>query len=80
MQHHDGFCAWPSRYTEHSVKNSPWKDGKGNVVREVADATRAAGIGFGIYLSPWDQNCSVYGDTRLYNEYYMGQLTELLTK
>jgi len=78
-KHHDGFCLWPSRYTEHSVKNSPWRGGKGDVVREAADACREAGIDFGVYLSPWDRHEPRYGDSPKYNEYYMNQLTELLT-
>jgi len=78
-KHHDGFCLWPSKYTEHSVKNSPWRDGKGDVVREVSDACREMGIQFGIYLSPWDRHEPCYGDSPRYNEYYKNQLRELLT-
>ncbi|WP_083619549.1 alpha-L-fucosidase [Mucilaginibacter sp. OK098] len=78
-KHHDGFCLWPSKYTEHSVKNSPWKNGQGDVVKEVADACHQQGIGFGIYLSPWDRNNPDYGDTEKYNAYFMNQLTELLS-
>lgn len=78
-KHHDGFCLWPSRFTEHSVKNSPWKEGRGDVVAEVAEACRAAGIKFGIYLSPWDRHEASYGDTPKYNGYFLNQLRELLT-
>lgn len=78
-KHHDGFCLWPSKLTEHSVKNSPWKGGQGDVVREVADACREGGIKFGVYLSPWDRHDSRYGDSDAYNTYFVGQLRELLT-
>ncbi|XP_071932749.1 alpha-L-fucosidase 1-like [Coffea arabica] len=79
-KHHDGFCLWPSEYTDYSVKSSPWKNGSGDVVGELAEAARIAGVKLGLYLSPWDRHESCYGKTLDYNEYYMGQMTELLTR
>jgi alpha-L-fucosidase len=78
-KHHDGFCLWPSRFTEHSVKNSPWKGGKGDVVGEVAAACRKASLAFGVYLSPWDRHEPTYGDSPRYNAHFKDQLHELLT-
>ncbi|MFC7677924.1 alpha-L-fucosidase [Paenibacillus sp. GCM10028914] len=78
-KHHDGFCLWPSQYTDHSVKSSPWKDGQGDIVKEVADACRKGGIKFGVYLSPWDRHEQTYGDSPKYNAYFLNQLRELLT-
>jgi len=78
-KHHDGFCLWPSAYTEHSVKHSPWREGKGDVVREFADACREADMKMGIYLSPWDRHEPTYGNSPVYNRHFKNQLTELLT-
>ena len=78
-KHHDGFCLWPSRLTSHSVAASPWRAGAGDVVRELADAARADGLGLGVYLSPWDRHEPSYGDSPRYNDFYCAQLTELLT-
>jgi alpha-L-fucosidase len=77
-KHHDGFCLWPSEFTEHSVKNSPWKNGEGDVIRELAAACKEYGLKMGLYLSPWDRNHKDYGKPE-YITYYRNQLKELLT-
>ncbi len=79
-KHHDGFCLWPTKTTEHSVAKSPFRGGRGDVVREFVDACREHDLKAGVYLSPWDRNASVYGDSPRYNEFYRAQLTELLTQ
>lgn len=78
-KHHDGFCLWPTATTEHSVKNSPWRDGKGDLVKEFSEACKKHGLKFGVYLSPWDRNAECYGDSPAYNKLFVEQLTELLT-
>jgi len=78
-KNHDGFCLWPSKYTEHSVKNGSWRDGKADVVKELSRACRQHGLKFGIYLSPWDRNHKDYGRPE-YITYYRNQLRELLTE
>jgi alpha-L-fucosidase len=77
-KHHDGFCLWPTRATEHCIRNSPWRDGKGDVVREISAAARRQGLQFGIYVSPWDRNNPHYGKPE-YIRIYREQLNELLT-
>lgn len=79
-KHHDGFCLWPSKYTEHSVKNAPWKNGQGDVVKEFSNACHRVGIKFGVYLSPWDRHESTYGQGVAYDNYFVAQLEELLTQ
>ena len=77
-KHHDGFCLWPSAYTDHSVKNSPWKNGQGDLVKDLAASCQKYGLLMGVYLSPWDRNHPDYG-TSAYLTYYRNQLRELLT-
>jgi alpha-L-fucosidase len=79
-KHHDGFCLWPTTTTRHSVASSPWRGGQGDLVREFTEACRLEGLRAGLYLSPWDQNSPVYGDSPRYDEFYSTQLTELLTR
>jgi len=79
-KHHDGFCLWPTKTTSHSVSASPFRGGQGDVVREFVDACRGENLRVGLYLSPWDRNSPVYGDSARYNDLYCEQLTELLTQ
>ncbi len=77
-KHHEGFCLWPTRYSDYSVKNSKWRNGKGDVVKELSEACKEYGLKLGIYLSPWDKHNPDYG-TPLYDAYFKNQLTELLS-
>lgn len=79
-KHHDGFCLWPTATTRHSVASSPYRGGRADVVGEFVAACRASGLKAGLYLSPWDRNAEVYGDSPRYNDFYCDQLTELLTR
>ena len=79
-KHHDGFCLWPTDQTDYSVKSSPWENGKGDIVGAVEKAARANGLGFGVYLSPWDRHDPRYEDPKAYDAYYKAELTELATR
>lgn len=77
-KHHDGFCLWPSKYTKHSIANCPWKNGQGDIVKDVAEACKKYNMKLCLYLSPWDMHEKTYG-TEEYNDYYVHQMEELLT-
>ena len=79
-KHHDGFCLWPTAQTSYSVKASPWRNGHGDLVREVSEAARKQGLKFGVYLSPWDRHEPRYKNNAEYDDYYRKELTELVTR
>ena len=76
-KHHDGFCLWPTKQTQYSVKSSPWRNGNGDALREVSEAARKYGLKFGIYLSPWDRHEPKYKNSAAYDDYYLSELEEL---
>jgi alpha-L-fucosidase len=77
-KHHDGFCLWPSKYSTHTVRESKWKNGKGDVLKELSAACKATGLKFGIYISPWDRNHPAYG-TSQYNDVFVKMMTEIFS-
>lgn len=79
-KHYDGFCLWPTEYSDYSIKNSNWMDGKGDMVKLVADSCRKFGLKFGVYLAPWDRHEKTYGAGKAYDDFFCGLLKELLTK
>lgn len=78
-KHHDGFCLWPTHTTDYSIRNSPYKDGKGDILKELSESCKKYGMKLGVYLSPWDRNAASYG-TDEYNKMFMNQLQEVLTQ
>ena len=78
-KHHDGFCLWPSKYSTHTVRQSPWRNGKGDVLKDLSASCKKFGLKFGVYLSPWDRNHPDYG-TEKYNDVYINMMTEVLTQ
>lgn len=78
-KHHDGFCLWPTQTTAYSIASSPWKNGEGDLVKEVSFACQKHGLKFGVYLSPWDRHEACYGSGKAYDDFYIAQLTELLS-
>ncbi len=77
-KHHNGFCIWPSEQTDYTVASSPWRGGEGDVVREFVEAFRARGIKIGLYCSPWDKSCPIFDDEDAYDEFFLGQVRELM--
>jgi len=78
-KHYDGFCLWPTEYTDYSIKNSNWLDGEGDLVKMLSDSCKKYGLKFGIYLAPWDRHEKTYGDGKAYDDFFCGLLSELLT-
>ncbi len=77
-KHHDGWCNWPSKYTDFCISNSPWKEGQGDLVREYVEACRRHNFWIGLYYSPYDEQCTEYADDKAYDDYFINQLSELL--